>query len=975
RVVVYAGDVDKTIPVIYQEGVGENNIVTLENVVVSDGTLKMGLKKIAPGSNWHTIQIKSLTLQATKAKADAAAQDAYWTGIAQTVAAYEAYANVAGQEKAAIAAADTKAAAQAAIPPFYAAKGSYDALVEAITNAKAEGIDVAEAEAVLASAETTAEQAAEAVHSVRLAYNTAKATEGADMTYTIINPSFELGNTTGWTYETSNDHGAKRNDNATYTMSGCDGDYLFNIWSSGNAISQTIEDLPNGIYKLQATIATDGGHQVQLNANDKSVKIDAVVKETGVEGELEFQVLDNKATIGAEGVDKYWYKVDNFRLTYVKEINLEELAATYDDILAEAKGITGDMNADDAAALASAIEANGEVDKTDFNALTAAITALTEATTAAKASVAAYAKAADVLPKMKELTESTNVYTEAAYEEYYGQWYQKYEAKEMTTAEADALQDPFVVTGWHASITCDNFLLSAWDTNPDFVDAPYYINTWSVEGESDGSEFKVPFFEYWTGDANSLGEKTLTATMTNLPAGKYDVTALVRVRIKNGAEAPAAGITMQANEGEAVNVCDGTEYTPMYVKEVAATGVVGENGELKIKFIVDAENNISWLSFKNVKFEKQIAAEDIEITVVEGDIAAALAEAKAAVDKVGNITINLAAGANLTLGATIEAPNNLTINGNGATVTVAEEVTDNFITLDGTEDIVTWTDGEEVKTNVDHKYIASVLVKDVTVKGLQGAFIKDNQKTLLENLTIDGSNIQMPAANKNTIDFNGKGYVGKVTVTNSTIWAADKNTGFFAQYGSRPKNINGDWLQEFDIENSTIVNIANGKNVCDVKQNGTAQNVYTLKNNIFVDCGKQNQVVVGFNKGQDSAIPVWDVTGNYFAWGGECVNAAETEKAGKQNEEDIVKNCVDAVIEFTDAANGDFNGTLTLQKDGDEAPASLGSPEWSFSVVTGINSIASDKFANESVYTLSGQKVVKAQKGLYIINGKKQVVK
>lgn len=142
--------------------------------------------------------------------------------------------------------------------------------------------------------------------------------DGADMTGAIVNPSFELGNANGWTYAASQDHGAKENGDATYTMSNNDGKYVFNIWPTGNAISQTIEGLPNGTYKLQAVIATDGGKKVQLNANDKNVQIDATGKETGVEGEVEFEVTDGKATIGAEGVDESWYKVDNFRLTLVK---------------------------------------------------------------------------------------------------------------------------------------------------------------------------------------------------------------------------------------------------------------------------------------------------------------------------------------------------------------------------------------------------------------------------------------------------------------------------------------------------------------------------------------------------------------------------------------------------------------------------------------------------------------------------------
>lgn len=324
---------------------------------------------------------------------------------------------------------------------------------------------------------------------------------------------------------------------------------------------------------------------------------------------------------------------------------------------------------------------------------------------------------------------------------------------------------------------------------------------------------------------------------------------------------------------------------------------------------------------------KEPVVTDIEISPAEGDIAAALAAAKEDVDIVGNITINLTEGVTYTVSATLTAPNNLTINGNGATVD-ASALTDPFITIDGTE-IFAMMDAE---TASDHKYVALDSISGLTITGLQNALIKDAQKTLLETFVIEDCNIQMPAAGKNVVDFNSKGYVGRVSVVNSTIWAAGMNTGFFAQYGSRPKNINGDWLQQFVFENNTIVNIANGKNFNDMKQNGTAQNVYTLKNNIFVNSGKDKQVVVGFNKGQASATPVWDVDGNYFMVGDACTNADEIAKAGKQGEEDIVKNCAEGLLTFTDAAAGNFNGEFT-PAEGAEAPESLGDPRWTIETV------------------------------------------
>ena len=361
--------------------------------------------------------------------------------------------------------------------------------------------------------------------------------------------------------------------------------------------------------------------------------------------------------------------------------------------------------------------------------------------------------------------------------------------------------------------------------------------------------------------------------------------------------------------------------------------------------------------------------------ITGGDITAAIA-AKSEGKTVKNLTINLAAGEAYTVSKTITAPNNLVLKGddkNPATITLAADMTDNVITLDRTKAVAKKSDG----TDSDHKLIASVEIIGVKILGLQAALIKDAQKTLLETLTISDAIVEMPAAGKNVIDFNDKGYVGKVVVKNSTIYAKGKNTGFFAQYGSRPKNVNGDWLQEFDVQNSTIVNIANGKNFCDLKQNGTAQNVYTIKNNIFTDCGKSSgQVVVGFNKGQASATPVWDVEANVFNWGGADASAAETTSAGKKSEEDIVKNSHAGVITFADAANGDFNGVFTAEPVKEEPAAeeatsrradatatllNCGDPRWTIELKQGQTITIADNIKHGTVkadMTYAGQGTV-----------------
>lgn len=636
RVIVYASDVEKTIPVIYQTGVGTNNIVELANVVVTDGTLKMGMRKDIAGSNWHTIQIKSLVQVSNKANADDAAQVAYWKGVATSV--IEANANVGGVEKAALTAAETRAAVQEALVTFYAARPAYNALADAIAAAETAGVDVADAKTVLASAETTAEGAAEALHIVKLAVNT-KSVEGASAengvtTNFVINGTFDTAKVTNpWKTTTG-----AQNQTTANNQSGAFGivnSFFFENWNGSpfaGKIYQEIEDIPNGNYtlKIAAFVNTLNSDVQHVYANADQTPITST---DPTAYEVKTLVTNNKIEIGfeqtqAEG-SANWVGIDNVSLVYYGEADLTEFVNAYNTALADAQAIEGVMNRDVAAALAAAIAA--EVDQTDANSLGAATAALTEAAAAAKASVAAYAAAETKLAAMKELVDATNVYTAEALATYYTQWVDKFATRTLTTDEANALQDPSLGTGWHAAITVDNFLLSAWDTNPDFVDAPYYINSWSTEGNNDGSEFKVPFFEYWTDNGNSLGEKTMTATM-NVAPGNYAISAWVRVRIKDGAEAPAAGITLQGNDGEAVNVADGAQVgtSQFYLKNVEATATVGEDGVLAIKFIVAAENNISWLSFKNVKFESVIDKTALETAITDAKTAAeALTSARA----------------------------------------------------------------------------------------------------------------------------------------------------------------------------------------------------------------------------------------------------------------------------------------------------------------------------------------------------------
>lgn len=174
-------------------------------------------------------------------------------------------------------------------------------------------------------------------------------TAGSDMTYALMNHSFQLGSTDGWTVGASDDTGVKENLNATYTTRGVDGRYLFNTWRIGKPLTQTAKNLPTGKYKLDVMIASgdkDNDATTYLladgdDSNDPGYKgfNPPSRGKTFVDASYEFYVMTGSATVGVVGgkdddsensplgtYDEnghWWYKADNFRLTLVEPAVLD----------------------------------------------------------------------------------------------------------------------------------------------------------------------------------------------------------------------------------------------------------------------------------------------------------------------------------------------------------------------------------------------------------------------------------------------------------------------------------------------------------------------------------------------------------------------------------------------------------------------------------------------------------------------------
>lgn len=481
---------------------------------------------------------------------------------------------------------------------------------------KTEGRDelaaaIATATAALASNDVEAINAAiAALQEAENAFREANTVQpGTDMTSYIINPSFETGNYNGWTVTPSVDTGVYPNSNGTYTTEGCDGDYLFNIWWTGHPITQTVKELPNGLYELKVLVtnaANEEGNKpcIYLLGNGTHGEPIQGVTSSGVfaEGTLQFYVTDGTATIGVVGGNAdgsfnpdgyYWYKADNFRLTFVEALpNLEDVEIP-----------TGKMSVAAQAAINAALEAQDVV-------------ALLNAVEIAKSSIAAYAEANEAIAQANAILNGTNVATAEAHETFsaaINTAWTAYDEAMMNDDEAKNIAFTLgtAVTGWHAGAegAAVKYMESAYGL--DGFDQALYVNTWSVEGYEDGTDFYVPFYEYFVDANKKLAANTFTTTVNGLEPGLYEVSALVRVQLSDGATVPA-GVTLNANDGEQVSAL-GEEMTSknMFLKETTATAMVGADGVLSININVLDGNNVHWLSFKNVKYTLMATVADL----------------------------------------------------------------------------------------------------------------------------------------------------------------------------------------------------------------------------------------------------------------------------------------------------------------------------------------------------------------------------
>lgn len=216
------------------------------------------------------------------------------------------------------------------------------------------------------------------------------------------------------------------------------------------------------------------------------------------------------------------------------------------------------------------------------------------------------------------------------------------------------------------------------------------------------------------------------------------------------------------------------------------------------------------------------------------------------------------------------------------------------------------------------KVIDIISFTNTKVSNLKYQLIYANKQSyLIKAIKVENSIIAVDGTNKKTtFDFNSGGNTELLSINKSTIYSnptVANNGGFFSsQSGKEVTDLGGETFA-ITITNSTLYNITNSKTVNSLRKKSQTYQKYTVKNNVIVDSGKSAQFLKGINAGQAGKDANWDVDGNCFNFDGAVIveqNVGTTEGN--------VKNSIDAVVTFADAANGDFT----------QSNAQAGDPRW-----------------------------------------------
>ncbi|MBE6247636.1 MAG: DUF4957 domain-containing protein [Prevotella sp.] len=212
--------------------------------------------------------------------------------------------------------------------------------------------------------------------------------------------------------------------------------------------------------------------------------------------------------------------------------------------------------------------------------------------------------------------------------------------------------------------------------------------------------------------------------------------------------------------------------------------------------------------------------------------------------------------------------------------------------------------------------IGDVTFENIVAKNMKQPLFASKQKNyLMNNISITNSIVEM-GSNKNVIDLSSGSSAYNINFEKSTIYAtvSHSTATFKSQSGQKIIDLDESGIQTFNLLNSTFYNLTYNANFFQHRQNSQTWLKFVVKENIFVNCGKSNQVIQGLNGGGTSKNPTFDVDSNVFNFDG----ADQSETEVSPNSDMPNKNNIAAVITFKDAAKGDFT----------QSDANAGDPRW-----------------------------------------------
>ena len=366
----------------------------------------------------------------------------------------------------------------------------------------------------------------------------------------LINNNDMTENVSGWTSTT----GAQNQTRATNQTADFRGGFYEN-WNGSSytgKMYQNVTGLPTGVYELSlsAFVNKYGSGETQYIYAGKAktgLTTDTPTRYTVTNVE----VTDGTLEIGFEqtAATANWCGIDYATLVKIGDPDLSAFVAAYEKALTDAK-TTRDKADKMAASLRTELDNviktyDGKVDEDDQDALETASKALIAATAKCETSIVSYA----------------------------------------TIANGSIPNDK--LDGW----VCEN-------TNT------FHINTWSTEGNSDGSNMKTPFIENWVVRGSYLGAGKVYYKLEGLEPGEsYYAQALVRSYNEKDNNAPN-GPNFFINDVVTSLSTAGTTFTYSGMSGIYATlggiATIGDDGVLKLGVEIADNRNYNWVAFKNV---------------------------------------------------------------------------------------------------------------------------------------------------------------------------------------------------------------------------------------------------------------------------------------------------------------------------------------------------------------------------------------